>query len=70
MIPKNRNREWVIGKVSEFVMDSLGLMTFRGWIWVPYTGGSRRIMMEEVHRSRFSIHPGDTKMYLDLNRDY
>ena len=26
--------------------------------------------MEEAHRSRFLIHPGATKMYLDLKRDY
>ena len=26
--------------------------------------------MEEAHRSRFSIHPRATKMYLDLKRDY
>lgn len=27
-------------------------------------------MMEEPHRSTFAIHPGATKMYLDLKRDY
>ncbi|CAH1437170.1 unnamed protein product [Lactuca virosa] len=68
--PENRKRERVIGQASEFVTDSRGLMTFRGRIWVPYTGGAHNILMEEAHRSRFSIHPGVTKMYLDLKRDY
>ena len=67
---ENRKRERVIGQVSEFVTDSHGLMTFRGRIWMPYTGGTRHILMEEAHRSRFSIHPGANKMYLDLKRDY
>ena len=26
--------------------------------------------MEEAHKSRFSIHPGATKMYRDFHRDY
>lgn len=60
----------MIGQVFEFEMDSRGLMIFRGRIWVPYTGGAWRILMEQAHRSRFSIHPGATKMYLDLRRDY
>ena len=45
-------------------------MTFQGRIWVPFEGGARAILMEEAHRSRFSIHPGATKTYLDLKRDY
>ena len=68
--PENRKRERVIGQVSEFVTDSRGLMTFQGWIWVPFVGGAHTILMEEAHRSRFSIHPGATKMFLDLKRDY
>ena len=68
--PENRKRERVIGQVSEFVTDSRGLMTFQGKIWVPFVGGVRTILMEEAHRSRFLIHPGGTKMYLDLKREY
>ena len=67
---ENRKRERVIGQVPGFVTDSRGLMTFQGRIWVSYACGSRTILMEEAHRSRFSIHPGASKMYLDLKRDY
>ena len=70
MRPENRKRERVIGQISEFIADSWGLMTFPRQIWVPFEGGARAILMEEAHRSRFSIQPGDTKMYLDLKRDY
>ena len=45
-------------------------MTFQGRIWVLFAGRARAILMEEAHRSRFSIHPVATKMYLDLKRDY
>ena len=68
--PENHKRERVIGQVSEFVIDSQGLMTFQGQIWVPFVGGARTILMEESHKLRFSIHPGATKMFLDLKRDY
>nr|KAJ0216576.1 hypothetical protein LSAT_V11C300117000 [Lactuca sativa]KAJ0218887.1 hypothetical protein LSAT_V11C300117040 [Lactuca sativa] len=70
MRPENRKRERVIGQISEFVSDSRGLMTFQGRIWVPFGGGERTILMEEAHRSRLSIHPRATKMYLDLKREY
>ena len=69
MGPKNRKRKRVIGQISELETDSRGLMTFYGRIWLPYTGGARRILMEEAHKSRFSIHPMATKMYLDLKKD-
>ena len=40
MRPQNRKRERVIGKIFEFEMDSRGLMTIHGRIWVQYTGGA------------------------------
>ena len=57
---ENRKRDRVIGQVSEFVTDSRGLMTFQGRIWVLFLGGTRTILMEEAHRSKFSIHLGAT----------
>ena len=59
-----------MGLISEFVKDGRGLMTFQGRIWVPFVGGTRITLMEEAHRSKFSIHPGATKMYLDLRKEY
>ncbi|CAI9302352.1 unnamed protein product [Lactuca saligna] len=37
---------------------------------VPYLGGMFQVLVEEAHKSRFSIHPGATKMYRDLRLDY
>ncbi|WVZ61200.1 hypothetical protein U9M48_011111 [Paspalum notatum var. saurae] len=36
---------------------------------VPKTGVTGKIVMEEAHNSAYSIHPGSTKMYLDLKTD-
>ncbi|KAI3667584.1 hypothetical protein L6452_42650 [Arctium lappa] len=33
-------------------------------------GGNRKLLLEEAHKSRYSIHPGSTKMYRDLKLMY
>ena len=62
--PEMQKKERVVGLVSEFVTDGRGLMPFQDRIWVPFLGGTRTILMEEAHRSKFSIHPGATKNVL------
>ena len=62
--------ERIVGRVASFDYDSRGLMTLHGRVWVPYWGGVRQVLMDEAHKSRFSIHPGATKMYRDLRPDY
>ncbi|GKB31052.1 putative reverse transcriptase domain-containing protein, partial [Tanacetum coccineum] len=39
-------------------------------IWVPLTGDVRTLIMDEAHKSRYSVHPGDDKMYYDLKDNY
>ncbi|WVZ60291.1 hypothetical protein U9M48_010336, partial [Paspalum notatum var. saurae] len=54
----------------EFRVDEKGTLWFKNRICVPKTGVTRKIIMEEAHNSAYSIHPGSTKMYLDLKSDY
>nr|GEU70550.1 hypothetical protein [Tanacetum cinerariifolium] len=35
-------------------------------IWVPLVGDVRRVVLNEAHKSRYSVHPGVDKMYHDL----
>lgn len=37
---------------------------------MPNIGGIREVLLEESHKSRYSIHPGCTKMYRDLKIQY
>ncbi|GKB41825.1 putative reverse transcriptase domain-containing protein [Tanacetum coccineum] len=37
---------------------------------VPLIGGMRTVIMDEAHKSRYSIHPGADKMYYDLRDMY
>ncbi|GJY85479.1 hypothetical protein Tco_0499505 [Tanacetum coccineum] len=39
---------------------------FMDRIWVPLVGGVRTVIMDEAHKSRYSVHPGADKMYYDL----
>ena len=39
-------------------------------IWTPRHGGFREVVMKEAHNTRYSVHPGSDKMYLDLKKLY
>ncbi|GJR83527.1 reverse transcriptase domain-containing protein [Tanacetum coccineum] len=39
-------------------------------IWVPFTGDVRTLIMDEAHKSKYLVHPGDDKMYYDLRDMY
>ncbi|KAJ9553199.1 hypothetical protein OSB04_017244 [Centaurea solstitialis] len=67
---ENQNKERVRGQLPLMVRDSRGLLTRHTRVWVPHAGGARQTLLEEAHKSRFSIHPGATKMYRDLRTDY
>ncbi|KAF5790439.1 putative nucleotidyltransferase, Ribonuclease H [Helianthus annuus] len=41
-----------------------------GRIWVPLYGDLRELVMDEAHKSRYSVHPGSDKMYHDLKTTY
>ncbi|GJW86919.1 putative reverse transcriptase domain-containing protein [Tanacetum coccineum] len=39
-------------------------------IWIPVVGGIRKLIMDEAHTSKYSVHPGADKMYYDLRDLY
>ncbi|KAI3756078.1 hypothetical protein L1987_55891 [Smallanthus sonchifolius] len=39
-------------------------------IWIPVYGNLRELVMDEAHKSRYSIHLGSDKMYHDLKVEY
>ncbi|GJS97543.1 reverse transcriptase domain-containing protein [Tanacetum coccineum] len=47
-----------------------GSLYFMDRIWVPLVGGVRTVIMDEAHKSRYSVHPGADKMYYDLRDMY
>jgi hypothetical protein len=49
--------------------DEEGVLRFRNRLCVP-KGEAREVLLDEAHNSAYSIHPGTTKMYLDLKTRY
>ncbi|GJZ58694.1 putative reverse transcriptase domain-containing protein [Tanacetum coccineum] len=47
-----------------------GSLYFLDRIWVPLVGGVRTIIMNEAHKTGYSVHPGADKMYHDLRDMY
>ena len=50
------------GEAKVSIIDSEGVLKMKGNL--------TRLIMDESHSSRYSIHLGDTKMYRDLKQHY
>jgi len=57
-------------KYNCFHLDLRGVLWFDNRIVVPKNHQLRRQILDEAHLSKFSIHPGSTKMYQDLRQNY
>nr|GEY49138.1 hypothetical protein [Tanacetum cinerariifolium] len=47
-----------------------GALYYLDRIWVPLMSDVRTLIMDETHKSRYSVHPGADKMYYDLRDMY
>ena len=52
----------------DFKLDQNGVLMFRDCVCVPEVPELKKRILDEVHRSSLSIHPGATKMNQDLKR--
>ena len=53
---------------GNFEINKEGILTFRNRICVPNNEKIKKIILEEAHKSKLSIHPGTTKMHQDLKQ--
>ena len=58
------------GKAKGFREDEHGTLWFEDRIYVPNDPEVRKLILQEAHDSPYSIHPGNTKMYLDLKENF
>jgi hypothetical protein len=54
------------GRPREFSIDGQGAIRFRGRLCVPQKAEVKMDILREAHRTPYTIHPGETKMYRDL----
>jgi hypothetical protein len=58
------------GKYKCFQVDPEGVLWFNERIVVPKDHKLRKTILDEAHLSKFSMHPGSTKMYQDLKQNF
>jgi hypothetical protein len=57
-------------KYKCFHLGHKGVLWFDNRIVIPKNHQLRMQILDEAHLSKFSIHPGSTKMYQDLRQHY
>ena len=70
MKPENVTSESLRGMDKNLEAKGDGALYFMNRIWTPKHGGFRDLVMTEAHNTRYSVHPGSDKMYLDLKKLY
>ncbi|KAJ9567011.1 hypothetical protein OSB04_002977 [Centaurea solstitialis] len=70
LMADNLKKETLHGIEKEFEEKVHGVCYFKGRIWIPRVEQLRKMIMDEAHQSRYSIHPGSDKMYKGLKEHY
>lgn len=63
------NEERMKGQVKLLENDDNVIKRFKGRTWIPRYD-IRKLILEEVHRVKYSIHSRSTNMYRDLKLMY
>ncbi|XP_071912339.1 uncharacterized protein [Coffea arabica] len=58
------------GELPNFNIGPDGILKFRNRVVVPKDEELKREILEESHRSRYTVHPGNNKRYQDLKSLY
>ena len=62
--------EFLRGLEKQLEKKADGGLYFVDRIWIPVFDGLRVLIMDEAHKTRYSVHPGVDKMYYDLRDLY
>ncbi|XP_071694690.1 uncharacterized protein [Rutidosis leptorrhynchoides] len=62
--------EAIKGLIKQIEVKGDGTRYFVGRLWVPKYGELRKLVLDEAHKTRYSIHPGTGKMYHDIKEFY
>ena len=50
--------------------DNEGILRFASRTWIPNVAKLKEEILRDAHSSKYSIHPGSTKMYRDLKENF
>ncbi|GJT18483.1 putative reverse transcriptase domain-containing protein, partial [Tanacetum coccineum] len=65
---ENYGTEDLCGMIKKLEPRADGTLCVNGRSWIPYRGNFRELIMNESHKSKYSVHPGSDKMYQDLKK--
>ena len=54
------------GEQKDFCIIRDGALLYHDRLCIPSVRDLRKLILDEAHNSRYTIHPGATKMYEDL----
>ncbi|KAD6454894.1 hypothetical protein E3N88_09600 [Mikania micrantha] len=63
---ENLVAESLRGMEKQLEVKADDLHYFMERVWVPLHGNLQDLVMDEAHKSRYSIHPGSNRMYHDM----
>ena len=56
------------GEQKDFCIAGDGPLLYHDWLCVRSVGDLRKLILDKAHNSRYTIHPGATKMYQNLKQ--
>ena len=59
-------KQVIKGEQKGFCVAGDGALLYHDRLCVPRAGDLRKLILDEAHNSRYTIHLGTTKMYRDL----
>ncbi|GJR57133.1 putative reverse transcriptase domain-containing protein [Tanacetum coccineum] len=62
--------EWLRRLETHFERRDDEGIYFSNQMWISLVGGVRKLITDEAHTTRYSVHPGADKMYYDLRNLY
>ena len=68
--PEKLTDESLRGMDKNLEVKGDGVYYFMNRIWTPKFDGYREVVMNEAHKTKYSVLPSSDKMYLDLKQLY
>nr|GEX11621.1 putative reverse transcriptase domain-containing protein [Tanacetum cinerariifolium] len=66
----NHRTKELCGMIKKLEPRTDGTLCLNGRSWIPNLGNLKELIMNESHKSQYSIHPRSDKMYQDLKKLY
>ncbi|KAL8265740.1 hypothetical protein R6Q59_003084 [Mikania micrantha] len=66
----NPKKELDCGAERQFEMKADGIIYNQDRMWIPAVDELRKLIFDESHKTKVSVHPGADKMYQDLREYY